>query len=317
MTVLVLASERDFSADRVVAALGRRGVPVVRVDTAWFPRHLTVDAELRAGRWTGTLRTGDRTLDLTGVRSVWYRRPRAFAFPDGLSPTEREWSAGEAKLGLGGVLSALPALWVNHPSRNADAAYKPVQLVTAAACGLAVPDTLVTNERPAVQRFSSAGETVTKVFGQPSIVEDGARRSTMTALLGESGNVDLRGVETTAHQFQRWVPKAHESRVIVVGDRVFAALIVAGSAASHVDWRRDHDSVTYERTDPPVSVVAGVLDYAVDRGLMFGAFDFVIRPDGEWVFLECNPGGQYGWLEDAAGLPVTGALAELLARGIG
>lgn len=30
---------------------------------------------------------------------------------------------------------------------------------------------------------------------------------------------------------------------------------------------------------------------------------------------ECNPAGQYGWLEEALGLPITAALADLLANG--
>jgi hypothetical protein len=31
--------------------------------------------------------------------------------------------------------------------------------------------------------------------------------------------------------------------------------------------------------------------------------------------LECNPFGQYGWLEDALDLPITSALADLLVSG--
>lgn len=32
--------------------------------------------------------------------------------------------------------------------------------------------------------------------------------------------------------------------------------------------------------------------------------------------LECNPFGQYGWLEDALSLPITSALADLLMDGV-
>ena len=48
-------------------------------------------------------------------------------------------------------------------------------------------------------------------------------------------------------------------------------------------------------------------------GLSFGAFDFVVTPEGRWVFLECNPAGQYGWLEGHTGLPITEAVAGTLA----
>ena len=44
MTVLVLARDVDPSADRLVEALGERGVPVFRTDLAAFPQALTLDA---------------------------------------------------------------------------------------------------------------------------------------------------------------------------------------------------------------------------------------------------------------------------------
>ncbi|NYH77532.1 hypothetical protein FHR84_000846 [Actinopolyspora biskrensis] len=49
-------------------------------------------------------------------------------------------------------------------------------------------------------------------------------------------------------------------------------------------------------------------------GLDYGALDFVVTPDGDWVFLEINPGGQYGWLESATDHPLTSTLADLLSK---
>jgi len=316
MTVLILAPERDFTADRMVKVLGHRDVPVARVDTAWFPQQASIDAELRGGRWVGTLSAGGRAIELEGLRSVWYRSPSAFGLPAALSATERNWAMSETKLGLGGVLASLSVKWINHPSRNADAAYKPVQLVTAARCGLTVTDTLVTNLPDAVRRFAGVGETITKAFGAAAVIEDGGRKTTFTQRLDASDLDDLRGVEVSAHQFQRWIPKAYEARVIVVGERLFAAGIHADSAETYLDWRNDYSALRYDRVEPPVDVGTGILEYCVALGLTYGAFDFVIRPDGEWVFLECNAGGQYGWIEDAIEAPITEALADLLEKGL-
>lgn len=123
------------------------------------------------------------------------------------------------------------------------------------------------------------------------------------------------GVQTTAHQFQHWVPKGYEARVIVVGDRVFSAGIYADSTQAYVDWRSDYDALKYVEVTPPGEVTAGVLEYCVELELFYGAFDFVITPEGTWVFLECNPGGQYGWIEAVIGAPITDALADLLGNG--
>jgi hypothetical protein len=100
------------------------------------------------------------------------------------------------------------------------------------------------------------------------------------------------------------------------GDRMFTAAIHAQSADAYVDWRNDYAALAYQRIEPPPAVAAGIREYRDQFGLVYGAFDFVIRPDDEWVFLECNAGGQYGWIEDAIEAPITEALADLLEKGI-
>ena len=313
MTVLILADEFDPSADQMVLQLQGRGVPVCRIDTAWFPSRLSVDARFRDGRWAGPLRTPGRVVELEEIRSVWYRSPTAFRFPAELNGAERHHAFMEAKFGLGGVLSSLPVLWVNHPARVA-AAYKPVQLATAARCGLTVPDTVITNEPDAVRRFAAGGTTVTKMLGANHITEESIRKITFTRIVHEEDLADLRGVDVSLHQFQRWVPKAHEARIVAIGKQLFGFAIHARSCRARVDFRADYNSLNYEPFDVPPELAAGIGRFLAAFGLVYGAFDFVVGPAGH-VFLECNPGGQYGWLEAHTGTPVTAALADLLARG--
>jgi hypothetical protein len=47
-------------------------------------------------------------------------------------------------------------------------------------------------------------------------------------------------------------------------------------------------------------------------GLAFGAFDFMVTPDHEWFALECNPEGQWDWIEENTGLPIADAIARHL-----
>jgi hypothetical protein len=48
-------------------------------------------------------------------------------------------------------------------------------------------------------------------------------------------------------------------------------------------------------------------------GLAFGAVDMRRTPDGRHVFLEINPAGQWLFVEDRTGQPITGALCSLMA----
>lgn len=62
--------------------------------------------------------------------------------------------------------------------------------------------------------------------------------------------------------------------------------------------------------------VAGAVRVMMDRlGLAFGAFDFIVRRDGQWVFIELNPNGQWAWIEQEVGLPISAALADVLEKG--
>lgn len=317
-TVVVFAQEADAPVDAVVRELSRRGVEVFRADTSWFPRQLTLDARLAGdGSWRGALRTTHRAVALEDIPTIWYRDPSAFAFSPGLSDAEKSYAHREARLGLGGVLAALPVVWVNHPNRAADAMYKPLQLATAAACGLSVHPTLVTNNPDAARRFATeqgAGNTVCKSFGPNTITEDGALKVAYARRIGSAELVDLGAVATTATQLQRWVEKAYEARVVVVGERTFTILIRAGSARSRVDWRADFPALSYEWVDTPDEIAAGLRRYMSVLGLAYAAVDFAVDADGRWIFLESNSSGQYGWLEAQTGVPITVALADLLTE---
>lgn len=317
MTVLVLAREIEPHVDRLVEELTQRRVPVFRTDLAAFPQRLTLDAQLGPDGWEGTLATDRRTVRLGDIRSVWYRHPSHFDLPEGMSRPERRHAATEARVGVAGVLCSLDALWVNYPSREADA-LKPRQLQVARRSGLRVPDTKITNSPGGVREFAAeiGGALAGKNLSAASLMESGRTQIAYTRRLEAADLAYLTGVEATAHLFQRFISnKVCEVRTTVVGERIFAAAIHAGSEAAKVDFRADYDSLTYTTIEPPDDVRAGILAFMQAFGLVFGAFDFAVTTDGEWILFECNPFGAYGWLEDELGFPITSALADLLEAG--
>lgn len=314
MTVLIISGDSDPTLNRVVLELDDRAVPVFRCDVGWFPGGLSLDAVLDGGRWRGSLTTPHRTVDLETIGSVLFRGPTSFTFDTGVSATELRHMRTEARLGLGGVLASLPVLWCNHPARQADAGYKPWQLAVAARCGFSVPATMVTNDPKAVHRFTAdRPRVVNKVLGANRIDDGPVTRIAYTRLLESSDLADLSGVDTTAHLFQEWVEKAFEVRLIAVGPTLFTVAIHAHSDAARIDWRSDYSALSYSVIDPPADVAASVGRFLDAFGLSFAAFDFVVTPGGLWRFLEANPAGQFGWLEEAAGVPVSAAIADMLA----
>lgn len=309
--VLVLTHPFDPTADGVVEELNARQVEVFRCDPGQFPSALNLTSRLGAEP-RGTLRLGDRTLDLGRVRCAYYRRPTRFAFDPEMSPAEQAWALGEARMGFGGVVSLLPR-WLNHPFAIAGAEYKPVQLAAAHAAGLTVPATLVTNEPREARAFAREyGPVVVKSFTSAPLSDGTSTAMTFTTAV-DPDTIDV-SVSRTAHLFQALVPKEYEVRVTVVDGVPYAARIDAHSAAARLDWRSDYDHVSYAPVDTPDTITDGIAALMKHLDLRFGALDFVVTPAGEWVFLEVNPNGQWAWIEDACGLPITAALADALVR---
>lgn len=319
MTVVIFAEKADIPVDAVVRELTARNVPVFRADTSWFPRSSVLEAQLDSdGTWTGMLATKHRTVELDDIRSIWSRHPGAFSFAESMTDVERAYAHREARLGLGGVLASLDVLWVNHPNRSADSAYKPVQLAVATRCGLATAATVITNSPEAVRRFAAASPTdvVRKSLGPNTVTEGDTVTVAFTHRLTSADLADLSGVDATATQLQRWVRKVHEARVVCVGEQMFTILIRAGSAASRVDWRADYPSLSYEWVDTPPDIEKCLHVYMATMGLTYAAIDFAIDADQRWIFLESNSAGQYFWLEANTGAPITDALCDVLATGI-
>ncbi|MEZ7006831.1 ATP-grasp ribosomal peptide maturase [Streptomyces sp. AD55] len=313
--VLIIAAADDWPTDRVVVELEHRGVEVFRMDTAHFPQRLTLAGRIDQGRgWTGELTTDHRMVELSRVGAVYYRAPGAFRFPAGISGPEERFAAAQARAGLGGVLSALDCRWVNHPTHMARAEYKPVQLAAARECGLRIPPTLITNHPDDVRAFAIQhdGAIVCKPVASPVLIEDGQLKSLYTQRLTRADLDDLRGIDTTAHLFQAWVDKAYEVRLTVIGRRMLAAAIHAGSKAAHEDWRSDYGALTYTTTAVPEPVAEGMRRLMERLHLRYGAADFVVDPQGRWTFLEVNPCGQWDWMQGATGLPIVETIADEL-----
>ena len=117
--------------------------------------------------------------------------------------------------------------------------------------------------------------------------------------------------------FQAYVPKRLELRVTVVGSAVFAAEIHSQhTRRTRHDWRRyDHYQTPLGRHALPDDVAGRCRRLVAELGLCYGAIDLILTPDGRYVFLEINPNGQYLWIEEATGLPISDALCDLLMAG--
>ncbi|MFD3558792.1 ATP-grasp ribosomal peptide maturase [Streptomyces sp. NPDC058686] len=310
--VLVVTESDDRTADMVINQLNRRSVPVVRFNPADIGADLTVSARFGTcpAPVVGQVRTPSRTTDLANVRSVYWRRPIWPAFQH-LEDNDARFAAAQVRYGLGGTLYALDApLWVNHPLRNAAADYKPAQLAVAQRLGLCVPPTLVTNDLGEARAFIAGhGQVIFKTLRWTQYERDGVP-VTGWAEPVTADEID-ESVRVTPHLFQARVDKITDVRALVVGGRVFAVRI----DSDLLDWRKDYSALSYTVVDLPDQVDKALLAYLDHFGLVSGSFDLALDRAGEYWWLELNPNGQWGWLEENTGPEMSAAFADLLTQG--
>lgn len=265
----------------------------------------------------GSIHVNGRDIDLREIRSVWHRRPAPFRLMPGLSADEAEFAEGEVRAAFAGLLWVSGWFWVNHPDRIRAASSKLLQLKVAREVGLGVPRTLVTNDPEAVRRFYEEcdGQIVYKTLGSPFIGSSGKGCLTTPVSRGHLERVDL--IRNAPGIFQEYVPKRVEVRITVIGRKLFAAEIhsQANVQAQH-DWRAvDIEKLRHCPHQLPPEIETKCLRLMEWFGLAYGAVDMILTPNDDYVFLENNPSGQFGWIEELTGLPLTAALADMLIAG--
>ncbi|MEU0086879.1 ATP-grasp ribosomal peptide maturase [Streptomyces sp. NPDC006274] len=313
--VLVVTALGDITADLVMGELYGRGVPAVRLDPAAdFPNTAAMSARIERGTFTGNLTTSTRHIDLSGVRSVYWRRPSPFSDPRAAETPERRFGLEQSRRGYTGTLTALPgALHVNHPARNRDAENKALQLATAARLGFTLPDTLITNVPADARRFAADhGPVIYKPVHRVHLACADGRNRTVWVRAVQADEFD-DSIALCPHLFQACVPKIADIRLAAVGNHTFATRI--DTDGDHLDWRQDQSLITCSPIPVPCSVRKAVHAFLHAFGLSFGAFDFALDSDGRWWFLECNPNGQWAFVDEPTTRAIASALADTLQKG--
>jgi MvdC family ATP-grasp ribosomal peptide maturase len=316
--VLLLTHSGDyFTVDRVAAALKQRGVRPFRFDTDRFPEQVKLAAKFAGTETSHVIADGAHQVAATEVRAVWARRfwPPRLA-PD-LNPNFHAMCTRESMAAVEGFLDGLhSARWINEPARDREAESKLLQLRIAAEVGLRVPRTLVTNDPRQMSSFfrEVKGEMVAKLLRPVSISMDADSGFVHTSVVTKK---DLDEGDLLRHSpmvFQERITKACELRIAIVGDKLFVGSIDAcNSSRGQVDWRlASPDEAKWARDQVPDHVATAIKALMSKLGLVYGAIDLIRTPDNDYVFLEVNPGGEWGMLERDLNYPISEAIADAL-----
>jgi glutathione synthase/RimK-type ligase-like ATP-grasp enzyme len=189
------------------------------------------------------------------------------------------------------------------------------QLRVAYAVGLTVPASVFTNDALVLRDFFDRcdKQVVMKLHNalSKSMKGDGAFFPTTRLTGAYLEQLDL--LTYCPMIFQEYIPKAYELRIAYVDGICFAGKLPYAEGAGPTDWRTlTSGDVQWQSYELPVPVQQKIGKLMKNLGLFFGAIDMIRHTNGEYVFLEVNPQGEWGMLQKYIGYPIGETIAEKL-----
>lgn len=255
-------------------------------------------------------------LFISDIHVAWYLRERSTQTKKKELSLDERFSENESRGTIRSLLTTLPCRWVNQKGVvDSLESNKLYQQLIACQSGLLIPRTLVSNDPESIVTFSDPKEgLLLKSVGYIRLDEDGKKHLYSQRFSHQELSGSPKAIRRCPVFCQEYVQKLYEHRVMVIGNKVLACRIDSqASEQTKIDWRHyDFERVAHVRVELPQNTQQKLLCFMRAVNLQYGAIDLIETPQGEFIFLEVNPSGQWGWIADLAGLPIAEAVAEML-----
>lgn len=313
--ILIVSSVEDDHAAAVLKELKAQSVVEVQLlDLSRFPQELQLSMDFGGAVESGggRFRTEKEEIPVSDATVVWWRRPQPFTIPEDISDrTHLNFAFSECYEAVNGLWLTLSATWVNNPGRDEEAARKPYQLQLASELGFTIPRTRITSDPAAAREFVEALQPTQTIYKAFTGTEQAWRETRV--LRGDEIDL-LDDVRFAPVIFQEYIAAKLDLRITVIGSEIYASAIHSAEVEYQADYRMELSNARVEPFTLPKEVEGLVRTYMERLGLVYGAIDMRVTPEGRYVFLEINPAGQWLFMEERTGVPMTEAFAKLLLR---
>jgi hypothetical protein len=298
-TPLIIGEADDEHARAVTSRLAAAGADAVLVDAAALG-----DGTAEIPPWTA----GDDARARPRRRG-WIRRlaPPGWRGTAEIDSHEAVVRAAWAAL-LFGTLLTEPCDWLTTLPALLTAENKLFQLSVAESCGIRVPRTIVATT---VRQLADFGlpSAVVKPLGPAAYVDDDQTDRVVAAQRADVASLNDQLLAGAPFLFQEEIRARAHLRIVTVEATAWAARLTADGLP--LDWRFEdaaHESfVPAPRTTAEVKTAAIALAQAARVG--YSSQDWIETVDGEFVFLDLNPAGQWLFLPGSVAEAVTHAIA--------
>ncbi len=293
---MILSSPNDSSTTKVIS-WAKKLFPSAKIVKLCPANILQCSFSYEIGQKSFVFKQSENIVDLSDVSVIWCRK----WYPEEILNEYR------MNMPTSGVLSLKKHIlqefstffdylcyrlrdifWLNHPRYVTP--NKLIQLTIAEEIGLTIPTSWILNHySPQIK----ANDCITKPLSNCCDVR--INNTTYTNYTSE-----LTGKESYDNLFvsyvQENIPKEAEIRIFYLLGQCYALLIHSqDNKKTQTDYRK-YDYRHPNRLEPcklPTIIESKIDTFMRKMNLQTGSLDFILTPDGEYVFLEVNPCGQY------------------------
>ncbi|MBZ4043710.1 hypothetical protein [Flavobacterium hibisci] len=300
--ILIITHKEDYTSDFLIDKLNNTGISYKRLNCEDIDKtNYSIDNNLKF--------TFDNEYSF---KSVWFRRTKLPSI-ENAKFSERIYIQNEYETLIKNLFSVIDAKWVSEPYSIYRAENKLLQLKLAREIGFNIPKTLVTNSNIELKKFYEQNnqDIIIKPLGVSRIIQDDSIAFLFTNRLRKEHIDSIENFDLTPCLFQNRIEKEFELRITVVGENVFSAGVDSQSnIETQLDWRKSQ--LKFFKYKIPNDIKNKCIEIVKKLNLRFGAIDIIKDVNGNYIFLEINPNGQWAWIETQTQLPISDAIINEL-----
>ena len=328
--ILIITHKDDFHCNPVIKHFQKNGDEYFRLNTESLLTDYSFSFSQK-GQSTNLLienKINGKILSSNEVKSVWERRP--------ISPNITEVDDPQIKSVLkeeaSELMTWLRSFFANCRSIGSFVWDRPnesklrqmdiaARIIEKKKLGIKIPTTLLTNDKTEIMKLTKFyNHIAVKPIGSGAIELDDIMEMPFVSRKISSdrfNTISEKDIGACPTLMQNYIDKKYELRITVVGSEFFCCKIDSQKlpeGKGKEDWREGYDHGLSQSGIPtPDELVEFCSHYLSSINSSFGCFDFINDRNGVYHFLECNPNGQWMWIEEDTGLPISKAIADYLA----
>ena len=205
---------------------------------------------------------------------------------------------------INGIVDSFCGRVITKPSILRKTENKVYQMIYASKHGWNIPKSYIGNDKMISNEYTNSLSIIKPLTTGKTYGKNGWELYQTNIFRGIEEDIDLTPV-----YLQHYIPKQYEVRITIIAKEVYAVRI---DTKNKIDWRLDYQNHKYTLIACPENVIRKCYQMMTDFNLIFGAFDFIVTPENEWIFLEVNPNGQWLWLEQSLSLDISKKILDNL-----